>query len=521
MKSTMEILTKLQENSQKNHDEIFTRLYRYLLRPDIYFIAYQHLYSNKGAGTKGVNDDTADGFSEQYVTAIIEALRTGSYEPKPVRRTYIQKKNGKLRPLGLPVFADKLVQEAIRMILEAIYEPIFSIYSHGFRPGRSCHTALAMIKHEFTGAKWFIEGDIKGCFDNIDHSTLIGVLNRKIKDARFLNLIRMFLKSGYMEDWDFHETYSGCPQGGIISPILANVYLNELDRYITQLKKEFDHGYNPRNFTEEYNAIRHKRDTLTSSYGYPPTTLTGSVERDIVLIPPMIGVKVAVSDHRSSNPGGAELIALATAARRAGLLSGTPGLVTMHMGSGKAKLDPIFYVLDHSDVPAKNLLPTHMLRSPELIDAGVELVKRGGYIDCTAGSDEVAVKEDARKLFDLLHREGVNPDHVSLSSDAYGSQPRFNDAGECVGLTYASPKYLHKTIRALVRMGMPLEQALKLLTTTPATLLAQDGRKGCIAAGADADLLVLDEELEIDSLFARGQLALWQKELRMKGRFEE
>lgn len=265
MKSTMEILTKLQENSQKNHDEIFTRLYRYLLRPDIYFIAYQHLYSNKGAGTKGVNDDTADGFSEQYVTANIEALRTGSYEPKPVRRTYIQKKNGKLRPLGLPVFADKLVQEAIRMILEAIYEPIFSIYSHGFRPGRSCHTALAMIKHEFTGAKWFIEGDIKGCFDNIDHSTLIGVLNRKIKDARFLNLIRMFLKSGYMEDWDFHETYSGCPQGGIISPILANVYLNELDRYITQLKKEFDHGYNPRNFTEEYNAIRHKRDPRTDS----------------------------------------------------------------------------------------------------------------------------------------------------------------------------------------------------------------------------------------------------------------
>ena len=242
MKSTMEILTKLQENSQKNHNEIFTRLYRYLLRPDIYFIAYQHLYSNKGAGTKGVNDDTADRFSEQYVTAIIEALRTGSYEPKPVRRTYIQKKNGKLRPLGLPVFADKLVQEAIRMILEAIYEPIFSIYSHGFRPGRSCNTALAMIKHEFTGAKWFIEGDIKGCFDNIDLSTLIGVLNRKIKDARFLNLIRMFLKAGYMEDWNFHETYSGCPQGGIISPILANIYLNELDRYITQLKKELDHG---------------------------------------------------------------------------------------------------------------------------------------------------------------------------------------------------------------------------------------------------------------------------------------
>ena len=163
-------------------------------------------------------------------------------------------------------------------------------------------------------------------------------------------------------------------------------------------------------------------------------------------------------------------------------------------------------------------MPRHTSKA---VDAGVALVKRGGYIDCTAGSDDVAVKEDAMKLFDLLHREGVNPDHVSLSSDAYGSQPRFNEAGECVGLTYASPKYLHKTIQALVRMGMPLAQALKLLTTTPATLLAQDGRKGCIDAGADADLLVLDADLEIDSLFARGQLALWQKDIRMKGRFEE
>ena len=252
MKSTMEILTKLQENSQKNHDEIFTRLYRYLLRPDIYFIAYQHLYSNKGAGTKGVNDDTADGFSEQYVTAIIEALRTGSYEPKPVRRTYIQKKNGKLRPLGLPVFADKLVQEAIRMILEAIYEPIFSIYSHGFRPGRSCHTALAMIKHEFTGAKWFIEGDIKGCFDNIDHSTLIGVLNRKIKDARFLNLIRMFLKSGYMEQWTYNRTYSGVPQGSGVSPVLANIYLHELDKFMERYADDFSRGQK-RMVNPEYN----------------------------------------------------------------------------------------------------------------------------------------------------------------------------------------------------------------------------------------------------------------------------
>lgn len=254
MKPTMEILTKLQENSKKNHDEVFTRLYRYLLRPDIYYVAYQHLYSNKGAGTKGVTDDTADGFSEIYIENIIEALKNEMYQPKPVRRTYIKKSNGKMRPLGLPVFTDKLIQEAIRMILEAIYEPIFSDYSHGFRPKRSCHTALAQIKKEFTGARWFIEGDIKGCFDNINHAILVEIINQKIKDARFLKLIRLFLKAGYMEDWKYHETYSGCPQGGIISPILANIYLNELDRHVMKIKKEFDVATKA-HYTPEYTKL--------------------------------------------------------------------------------------------------------------------------------------------------------------------------------------------------------------------------------------------------------------------------
>lgn len=261
MKPTMEILTKLQENSKKNHDEVFTRLYRYLLRPDIYYVAYQHLYSNKGAGTKGVTDDTADGFSEIYIENIIEALKNEMYQPKPVRRTYIKKSNGKMRPLGLPVFTDKLIQEAIRMILEAIYEPIFSDYSHGFRPVRSCHTALAQIKKEFTGARWFIEGDIKGCFDNINHAVLVEIVNQKIKDARFLKLIRLFLKAGYMEDWKYHETYSGCPQGGIISPILANIYLNELDRHVMKIKKEFDVATKAR-YTPEYTKLVGLRQRL-------------------------------------------------------------------------------------------------------------------------------------------------------------------------------------------------------------------------------------------------------------------
>lgn len=261
MKPTMEILTKLQENSKKNHDEVFTRLYRYLLRPDIYYVAYQHLYSNKGAGTKGVTDDTADGFSEIYIENIIEALKNEMYQPKPVRRTYIKKSNGKMRPLGLPVFTDKLIQEAIHMILEAIYEPIFSDYSHGFRPARSCHTALAQIKKEFTGARWFIEGDIKGCFDNINHAVLVEIINQKIKDARFLKLIRSFLKAGYMEDWKYHKTYSGCPQGGIISPILANIYLNELDRHVMKIKKEFDVATKAR-YTPEYTKLVGLRQRL-------------------------------------------------------------------------------------------------------------------------------------------------------------------------------------------------------------------------------------------------------------------
>ena len=260
--------------------------------------------------------------------------------------------------------------------------------------------------------------------------------------------------------------------------------------------------------------------TLTSAYGYPPVTMTGSVEKDIMMITPMIGVKVAVSDHRSSNPTGEDLIALATAARRAGLLSNTPGLVTMHMGSGKGRLNPIFYVLDNSDVSPKNLLPTHMLRSPVLIEDGVELVRRGGYIDCTVGCTPEEMEEGAAQIADLLNREGVSADHVTMSTDAFGSQPKFNEIGECIGLTYASPKYLHQTVQSLVRRGLPLEEVLKMVTSTPADLLAKKGVKGCVAEGADADILVLGEELAIESLFMRGKTAVLNGKVLMKGRFE-
>lgn len=206
MQPTIEILARISVNSNANKDEVFTRLYRYLLRPDIYFEAYKNLYANNGAATRGVDNDTADGFSEAKIDKIIKSLSDETYTPKSVRRTYIDKRNGKKRPLGIPTFTDKLVQEALRMVLEAVYEPSFLDWSHGFRPNRSCHTALASLKKEFTGARWFVEGDIKGCFDNIDHAVLISMLNKKVKDARIVKLIYKFLKAGYMENWRKRQT---------------------------------------------------------------------------------------------------------------------------------------------------------------------------------------------------------------------------------------------------------------------------------------------------------------------------
>lgn len=279
MKPTTEILARISQNSLANKEEVFTKLYRYLLRPDIYFVAYKNLYANSGAATKGVNEDTADGFSEAKIDSIIKALADETYQPMPVRRTYIQKKNNrkKLRPLGIPTFTDKLVQEVLRMILEAVYEPIFLDVSHGFRPKRSCHTALKQLRREFNGMRWFVEGDIKGCFDNINHAVLVGLLSNKIKDARITKLIYKFLKAGYLENWQYHKTYSGTPQGGIISPLLANIYLHELDKFVMKLKSEFDTP-GVGQITPEYRGLHNEIKRLSHRL----TKVTGE-EREMVL----------------------------------------------------------------------------------------------------------------------------------------------------------------------------------------------------------------------------------------------
>jgi group II intron reverse transcriptase/maturase len=222
--------------------------------PELWDAAYVAIGSNAGATTKGIDDITADGHSRERNLEIMTQLKNNSYRPTPVRRVYIPKSNGKLRPLGLPNFKDKLVQAACKILLEAIYEPVFSTFSYGFRPRRGTHDPLKTVYKTWTGVKWFIEFDIKGCFDNINHKRLLEVLEERIDDKRFLALIGKMLRAGYMEDWKYNKTYSGTPQGGIISPILANIYLDKLDVFIGELCKENHRGYK-RKRRPEYNIV--------------------------------------------------------------------------------------------------------------------------------------------------------------------------------------------------------------------------------------------------------------------------
>ncbi len=210
-------------------------IYRQLYNPLLYLRAYAKLYPNHGAMTPGSTTETVDGMSMQKIEQLIDDIRHERYRWTPVRRVYIPKKTGKLRPLGLPTWTDKLLQEVIRSILEAYYEPQMSEHSHGFRPDRGCHTALREVQANWTGTRWFIEGDIAKYFDTINHDVLMEILSEQLQDNRFLRLIRHLLQSGYLEEWKVHQTRSGAPQGGVISPILANIYLDQLDQYVEKM----------------------------------------------------------------------------------------------------------------------------------------------------------------------------------------------------------------------------------------------------------------------------------------------
>jgi group II intron reverse transcriptase/maturase len=191
----------------------------------------------------------------EKIDELIQQLEAGTYQWKPTKRVYIPKKNGKLRLLGLPGWKDKLLQEAIRILLTAYYEPQFSKHSHGFRPQRGCHTALKAINLEWRGTSWFIEGDIKGCFDNINHEILLKIIGSKIKDNRFIKLLKEMLAAGYLEDWRYYPTFSGTPQGGVISPLLSNIYLNELDKFVEAKLMPKYHKPELRKVNPEWNRL--------------------------------------------------------------------------------------------------------------------------------------------------------------------------------------------------------------------------------------------------------------------------
>ena len=231
-------------------------IYRQLYNPTLYLMAYAHLYSNEGAMTKGITNETVDSMSLRKIENLIDELRSERFRWTPVRRTYILKKNGKQRPLGIPTWTDKLLQEVIRLILQAYYKPQFSQHSHGFRPERGCHTALREMEQTWTGTKWAIEGDIKGCFDRLDHQVLIDILQEKLHDNKFIRLIQQLLEVGYLEEWRYYPTMSGSPQGGVVSPILSNIYLDKLDTYVEQeLLPAFTRG-EQRQRNPIYNRLR-------------------------------------------------------------------------------------------------------------------------------------------------------------------------------------------------------------------------------------------------------------------------
>lgn len=214
----------------------FNDIYNLMCYPGWLDRAYRSVKSNSGSGTAGVDGQTLQDFEEdldENLNTLSKELKAESYDPKPVRRTYIPKGDGRKRPLGIPTIKDRIVQEALRMLLEPIYEQDFSDYSFGFRPNRRTHDAIKTARLAARNKKcWILDADIKGFFDNVDHQTLEQIIQDRITQKKVRELVWSFLKAGVMEDGTVRHSMLGTPQGGIVSPLLANIYLNELDQWV-------------------------------------------------------------------------------------------------------------------------------------------------------------------------------------------------------------------------------------------------------------------------------------------------
>ena len=260
MQTTEALLGLLRERGKRGLP--LKRIYRQLYNLNLYLTAYGRIYRNAGAMTPGVTEETVDAMSLEKIRDIIQAVRQERYQWQPARRTYVPKKNGKKRPLGMPVWSDKLLAEVIRSILNAYFDGTFSEHSHGFRPERGCHTALREIYHTWKGTTWIIEGDIADCFGSLNHDLILSALAEHIQDGRFLTLVKKLLDAGYMEDWKFKRTLSGVPQGSILSPVLSNILLSKLDRFVeTELLPQYNKG-GRRKANQAYRSLMNRAHRL-------------------------------------------------------------------------------------------------------------------------------------------------------------------------------------------------------------------------------------------------------------------
>jgi len=246
----------------------------------------------------------------------------------------------------------------------------------------------------------------------------------------------------------------------------------------------------------------------TGAYYVPSPTLTGSVQRDLVLIDKVVGVKLAVSDHRSSQPTFEEISRVAAEARVGGMLGGKPGIVHVHVGGGKRGLGPLRDLVERTEIPISQLLPTHLLRDKTLFDQAMEWVSLGGFVDFTTSSAPRTDGLSPRRALKLMGDAGLDLSHVTWSTDAQGSLPRFDPStGKATGLLVGSPgSLLEEVRRAVLDEGISLADALAPVTTNPAARLGLEATKGRVAPGYDADLLLLDgETLALNSVWARGE----------------
>jgi group II intron reverse transcriptase/maturase len=234
MNNASEEMKHLHKVAKRDPRKRFDHLWERVTDPAWLMHAWEEIRSNKGSMTAGIDSTIATDIDPERIQRLSERLKTGRYRPKPVRRVYIAKANGKMRPLGIPTLEDRIVQQALRMLLEPIFEADFYICSHGFRRHRSTHTALRDVARMFPRTTWTIEGDIVGCFDNIPHGQLMRAVARRIADRKVLQVILRFLAAGYLEQWQYHKTYSGTPQGGVLSPLLCNIFLHQLDAYMME-----------------------------------------------------------------------------------------------------------------------------------------------------------------------------------------------------------------------------------------------------------------------------------------------